>query len=99
MLHETVDEDLRMDVRAALSAWLAKEAEVDAFVRWLASQAVPQECAGILSWLLSSPEVAFAAYNVYLRKQARVAAAQAAGLNAQVRNIAGDLAAQIKPEK
>lgn len=87
-----VERALQVDPRQAYMAWEAKTAEADAFVQWLrqqvGKQALPPSCALLVSWLLRSPGVAFSAYNPYMQRLAREAAAAASGLDAGAVEVA-----------
>ena len=95
-LHERIDNAMALDVNAAYAAWMLKETEADAFVRWMATQAPPEACAGLVSWIRRNPAIAFAAYNPALLQHARkVAMAVAEDLNAGVAKIATELAGTL----
>lgn len=90
-----VERVLKFDPRKAYLAWEAKQAEAAEFVKWLRRHVeyntVPPSCALLVSWLLRSPDVAFAAYNPYMQRLAREAAAAVSGLEEGAAEVAAGL--------
>lgn len=94
-----VEKALTFDPRKAYLAWEAKQAEAAALVVWLQKQTLPPECAGLVAWLLRSPDVAFAAYNPYLQKLAREAASAVSGLEEGAADVADGMVRMLEVVK